>query len=333
MMNTTSNMRPLLAICTALFVATIFAACDVLENDPTPVKPGIEIKGKEFHILSNGTAYIDLHSMVKTNSKINFNVSSQPNKGNLSEAAKGLLRYAPASNFGRGRDSFTLSVFDDGGGLLLTDTVVIVVEDDSTNMPCGYFAVDDYVFSSSSTFSINVLQNDWLCGDSSDVKLEIYRPDNSFPPHSGTASVVSNYIVYQGASNVVSDSIIYKVSNVADNSLVGFAMVHININGNCTPAAFEDYYVHENLNKLRDTLDLYVLRNDSFCGNLVNSLSIVEDPHHGDAFIAHSDSAFYIKYAFEMPEGDTTAHFLDSLRYQFCIGSECYGGKARIDIH
>ncbi len=112
-------MRPLLAICSALFIAIIFAACDVLEQDPSPVKPSIEIKDNEFHILSNGTAYIDLHSMVKTNGKINFNISSQPNNGNLSEAAKGLLRYAPDNNFGRGRDSFTLSVFDDGGGLLV----------------------------------------------------------------------------------------------------------------------------------------------------------------------------------------------------------------------
>jgi hypothetical protein len=326
-------MRPLLAICSALFVAIVFAACDVLEHDASPVKPSIEIKDNEFHILSNGTAYIDLHSMVKTNGKINFNVSSQPNKGDLSEAAKGLLRYAPNNNFERGRDSFTLSVFDEGGGLLLTDTVVIVVEDDSTNMPCGYFAVDDYVFSSSSTVTINVLQNDWLCGDSSNIKLEIYRPDNSFPPHSGTASVVANHILYQGTSDVLSDSIIYKVSNIADNSLVGYAMVHININGNCTPTAFEDYYVHDNLNKLTDTLDLYVLRNDSFCGNSINSLSVITAPHHGDAFLAQSDSAMYIKYAYEMPAEDSTTHFSDSLRYQFCIGSNCYSGKARIDIH
>ncbi len=104
------------------------------------------------------------------------------------------------------------------------------------------------MFSASSpAITINVLQNDWLCGDSSNIKLEIYRPDNSFPPHSGTASVVANHIVYQGSSNVLSDSIIYKVSNIADNSLVGFAMVHININGNCTPTAFEDYFDHDNL--------------------------------------------------------------------------------------
>jgi hypothetical protein len=274
--------------------------------------------------------------MVKTNGKIRLNVSSQPDKGELSEPAKGLLRYVPFVDFESGRDSFTLSVFGENDELLLSDTVVIIVEDDSTSMPCGYYAVDDYVYSSTSTVSIDVLANDLLCGDSADVKLEIYRPDNSFPPFSGTASVVDNRILYQASSDVVTDSVIYKVSRKSDNTMVGFAMVHITIDASCVPFAFDDNYFRDTTRAV-DTLDLFVLRNDEFCGNTPSSIMLHTDPHHGDASVQWADEGsgdiWLIKYAYQLPGGDSTAHILDSLQYKFCIGSQCYTGKARIRIN
>jgi hypothetical protein len=333
MTNITSKIKAYLAGYGILSLVALFAACDVLEDDASPRNPDIEIKDNELHILADGNAYIDLHSMVKTNGKIRLNVSSQPGRGELSEPAKGLLRYAPFEDFKKGRDSFAFSIFGESNELLATDTVIIIVEDDTTDLPCGYFPQDDWVSSTTSPISVDVLQNDFLCGDSSDIRLEIYRPDNSFPPHSGNASVVQNRIVYTGNFSELSDTVIYKVSKVSDSSVVGFGALYIEIGNFCTPHANEDSVAYNHHGWPTDTLSLAVMLNDELCGSTISSFSIAEQPANGDAVIVGTGNNSLIKYSYGDPTMDSTQMILDSLKYQWCIGSQCYTGKVRIRLY
>jgi hypothetical protein len=335
MINITPKIKTCLAISSVVSMAWFFAACDVLEDDATPRKPTVEVANSEFHIPADGSAYIDLYSMVKTNAKIRLNVSSQPDKGDLSEPAKGLLRYAPFENFNQGRDSFAFSIFDEHDELLLSDTIIIIVEEDSTNLPCGYYPHDDYAYASNAPIAVNVLANDFLCGDSLDVKLEIYRPDNSFPPHHGTATVNSNYIVYTANSNMQSDTVVYKVSSLKDNTLFGYAVLHIAAgHDTCSMNAFDDFVSHrDSTSSLADSVDLRVTLNDQLCGNTITNFMIVDAPSHGEVrmYPVSGGSHWNITYYYSL--GDTGNTIQDSLQYKWCVGPECHTAKTRIQIH
>ena len=246
----------------------------------------------------------------------------------MTEVGTGLLKYIPFKEY-QGKDAFLLSIHDANNKLLQTDTVDIIVDQNPDNLPCIY-PQDDWIYTAGTPVTVNVLANDILCADPSDLVLEIYRPNNSFPPHIGTASVTpDNQIFYMAPNNGqdLQDSVVYKVYRASNPTVVGFATLAITVTGSlnpCQPIINPDSYYLQ-LGHSSDTLRLGVLMNDYLCG-AAPEISVTELPHHSDV-IVNSD---IIMYPYELSESNPT--ILDSLTYKVCIDQQCYSAKVKIEI-
>jgi hypothetical protein len=309
------------ACCTLLL-----AACDVLENDVTPEGPGVEIGDTQVYTLSNSTAYIDLYSLVKTQGTVRLDIASQPTKGSLTELSRGFLLYSPGEGFTKGRDAFRFSIYSEDDQLLKTDSIIIIVEDDTTNLPCGIYAVNDSVIGTGTEpVTIDVLRNDILCSDSTNLKVEVYRPNETFPPYNGSAEVLSdNRIRYTpGSTSTGWDKIVYKVYSVNDSSIVSFGMVYIIPEPSCVPFLADDDYTAVLDTLQQDTLWIPVFANDVRCAN--DSVRIVNAPHHGTAYVEQDN----IKYVLS---DSVITEVKDSLTYKVCAGQHCDVAKVRITV-
>lgn len=342
MLSMITKLKPFLKSCALVSGLVLLYACDAVEHDVTPGGTDVEVVGTEVVILSNGSAYIDLYSKIKTKSAVRLDIASQPLNGNLSELGTGFLRYSPDEHFVKGRDAFAFAVYDENNHLLTSDSLVIIVEDDTTNLPCGIYPQDDYVYEiAAAPVLVNVVANDILCGDSANLILEVYRPNNSFPPYAGTATVVSNSIIkYTPGSNFSgSDEFIYKLSSPTDSSLVGFAVVHISAAAPCNFIVRDDTVMFDADSLLVDPdsvvsdslrlYPLYVLNNDVLCDSAGtgHSFTITHFPEHGNAYYGTEAP---IVYAF--PQGTVPAGFADSLVYRVCIDQRCAYGSVRIGV-
>jgi hypothetical protein len=314
-------------------IVMLVNGCDTLENDVTPNGASTVVSDKEFHVISNGRGYIDLYSIIKTHGEVRMNISSQPSNGDLKEVAAGLLRYSPHKAFEKGRDAFALSFFDKNDKLLLTDSIVIIV-DDSTNVPCGVYPKDDWVYSGGPIVDVEVLSNDFICGDSSEYIVEVYKPGNHFPPYLGTASVVNNQIRYIASNQNITtiDTVVYKVTKVGNNDIVGFATLHINAqpqDNTCHPIK---NYLWSTIrpDPIIDTLVFVVLddKNLNFCGVPYDNVSVVSQPKHGTASPFMN---YYIKYAYELTMSNQVLQ--DTLQYRVCDGSNCLVGDIYVRIN
>jgi hypothetical protein len=344
MLSIPHNLKSLLTKAVLFSLPALFYACDPVDHDVTPGGPTVDLVGTEVIMLSNGSAYIDLYSKIKTNGTVRVDIASQPRKGDLSEVGTGFLKYSPDRYFTRGRDAFAFSIYDENNRLLKSDSLVIIVEDDSTNLPCGIYPQDDYVYHVTGPVQINVRENDILCADSMNLILEVYRPNNSFPPHAGTATVLSNNVIqYTPGSNFNgSDEFIYKVFSANDSSLVGFAVVHISSDTACNFVVNDDAYTFSvdslsqydslSLDSIRyDSVRLYVLNNDILCDSMGtgHSFNIIQYPVHGTAYYNNNDA--FIGYTF--PHNGSSTSFTDSLVYRVCVDQGCKVGRVKINVH
>ncbi len=326
MIKITHSVKAGIAFIGVLLFAVFFVACDTLENDSNLSGPKVEIVNKQVYVVSNGTSYIDLSSIVKTQGRVRLDISAQPKKGKLKELATGLLRYAPFNDFTKGRDAFVFSVFNQHNEFITSDSVVIIV-DDSTHLPCSFYPQDDFVDANSSSVEVSVLNNDVLCGgdDSADVVLQLYN----FNPaqHQGVATIVNgNRIRYteNSAGQALSDSIIYKVSKRSNPNVVGYATLYVSLNQAqvCNFTVNPDNYSFKK-SVAADTVTLGVLVNDIFCDSLT-SLQIIENTVHGDAWV-NGDN---IRYVYLSAMDSTT--YVDTLAYRVCIGTRCDVGRVKI---
>ncbi|HEY9045775.1 MAG TPA: hypothetical protein VIN08_07750 [Ohtaekwangia sp.] len=313
-----------------LLLATVIIAlysCDVLENDASPNENPVEISDQKVYVLPNGSAYIDLYSKVKTLGTVKLNVSGQPRHGNLTELSNGFLQYSPDHTFRKGTDAIAFSIYSESNQFIRLDSIVIIVENDTTQLPCGYYPRNDSTFNVTGTVSIPVLQNDILCGDSSDVILEIYRPATSFPPYYGTATVVGTHIQYTPNSAFTSDKIIYKVYSSTDTTKVGYGVVYLYNEAPCTVQLNSDQFDIPADTVTTDSVRLYVFSNDILCQDTAQySFSISKAPVYGKATMR---SPYRIDYKLL----DTTAAYTDSLRYKVCYGSQCQEASVSINVH
>jgi hypothetical protein len=315
-----------------LFVVTclIFVSCDSLENDVSPEVPDVNIGNNEIRILPNGTAYIDLYSMVRAAGNVRLDISSQPTRGELSEISKGFLQYSPYSSFKSGKDSFRFSIYSMQNTLLTTDSITIILETDTTNLPCGYYAVNDFVYDIGDVdgpVSVDVTHNDFLCGDSTKVRVEIYRPDNTFPPYHGSATIQGNDITYfAGAGFQGFDKVFYKVYHEDDTSVYSFAVVYFEKTPPCEFLPQNDRFTL-NLDSIQtDTVHLAVFANDMLCSTSINqyTFSILDDGHVGTTRPGPP-----IMYGLPAV---ITQSYTDSLAYQLCRNGDCKQAKVYINV-
>jgi hypothetical protein len=306
--------------------------CDVLGEDVDPDDPLVEITGKEVYMTADGSGYIDLYAMVKTQGTVRLDIISQPRKGTLSKMADGLLQYTPAGNFKKGRDSFKFLIYSQNNRLLKEDSVSIIVENDSTNLPPGIYPQDDFVYNVTGAVTINVLRNDILGADSTQVGVEIYRPGQHFPPHRGTATVVAgNMIRYTPGNNFNgSDSVFYRVYSLADTTKSGIAKIVIAPAQSCEFSLFNDHFVFDTDTIASDSLQLNVFQNDQLCAVPVSSyqVTLLNDGSEGTAFY---NNAGGLRYTF--PDTVTRSFFRDSIIYQMCYAQRCKAAKVYIEVH
>lgn len=311
-------------------MALLLAACDVFQDDVAPDRP---IAENEVHVLKNSNAYIDFNKLVNAQGKISVLISKGPQKGTLVNVAAGLLKYSPNGNFTNGQDVFSYSVFNANQELLKQDSVIIIVEDDTTHLPCGLYAQDDYVYAAGSPVVIEAWQNDIICGDTSDLKIEVYRPDHTFSPHQGTAYIVADRIWYEPyvTDGNVTDTIIYRISKISNPSVYAYASVYVNINPETCQLGLEDdsYILDQPLGY--DSLLLTVLMNDQLCDSVL-SFNVVEYPHNGQVGVRYNEEVgFHLKYYYTLTHPDSAIY--DSLRYKVCSPQECRTAVTRIQVY
>jgi hypothetical protein len=318
-------------ISSVVVACTLFlASCDTFETDPDLQVPDVELESGELVVMTNGSTFIDLATQIKSNVPINFSITSPVQNGLLTDLGGGLLQYQPTRGLEKGRDSFVFSVFSENNQFITKDTIVIVIENDSTQLPCGIYTNNDYVygFSGDSSVVIDVLANDFICSiDSVDVRVSIHRPAKNYPPYFGTASVVDNKIVYTaGASFQTSDKLLYKIESVSDASKVSYGYVYITSENPCWPVATNDFFVIDSLETIADSVFIPAFDNDRLCSPINNSqVSISRQPNFGSVRIATRG------FLYTAPETlIVIENFTDSFTYQLCDGNRCTSAQVTI---
>ncbi len=299
----------------------LLAACDVLESDPDVLDPEVEITGDEVYVLANGTSFIDLQSKVHSTLEARLAVTSSPSHGTLTDLGKGIIQYAPKAGNTRVKDGFEVTVFSKSNEILKKDTVVIIVENDSTKLPCSIYPVNDYVYNVASAVTIDVTANDIIC--SNDVTVSVYRPENTFPPYYGMATVSGDKIVYTpGGSFPGEDKLMYKLTAANNPELFAYGMVYITGGSSCHLALHDDAFVYDSL--VGSTIMLPVFLNDSICEALnLYQVNIKTNPLFGKASIT-SDGILY-----EVP-GSAGNISYDHFTYEVCLDAVCE--TARVDV-
>jgi hypothetical protein len=303
-------------------IITFLASCDVLESDPDVLEPAVEITGEEVYVLSNGTSFIDLQSRVQSNLEARLAVTTSPSHGTLTDLGKGIIQYAPKAGNTRVKDGFEVTVFSTNNEILKKDTVVIIVENDSTKLPCSIYPVNDYVHNVTSPVAIDVTANDIIC--SGDVIVSVYRPENTFPPYYGTATVSGKKIVYTpGASFSGEDKLMYKLTAANDPKLSAYGMVYVSGDSSCMLRLNDDQLSFGGL-LAGSTINLPVFGNDEICGALnLFQVNIKTNPLFGKAFVT-SDEVYYV-----VP--DSAGYALnDHFTYEVCLDAVCK--TARVDM-
>lgn len=329
-MELATRQRKAVFICLLMIPACLWLyGCDVLEPDVNPDNLQVQIIDKELYVTPNGSGYIDLYSMVKTQGTVRLDVVSQPRRGNLTEMGKGLFQYTAGSDFKNGTDAFTFHIYSQNNTLLKEDSVVIVVEADTTHFPRGFYPQNDTTYNIVSEFTIDVLANDVLGTSRTQVGIEIYRPSPDFPPHAGDAHVVNGNVIWyvpRGAVNGY-DSIFYKVFSLADPSKSGIAKVLIAPAPSCWVQLENDNFVFDTDTLMSDTVWLNVFQNDELCSTPVRSyqFEILDDGRAGTAFY---DSTGGLGY--RLPED--TYMVTDSVTYRMCYQQRCSTAKAYIKL-
>ena len=299
----------------------LLAACDVLESDPDILEPEVEITGDEVYVLANGTSFIDLQSKVHSTLEARLAVTSSPSHGTLTDLGKGIIQYAPKVGNTRVTDGFEVTVFSKSNEILKKDTVVIVVENDSTKLPCSIYPINDYVYNVTSAVTLDVTANDIICSD--EVTVSVYRPENTFPPYYGTATVSGKKIVYTpGTSFSGEDKLMYKLTAANDPKLTAYGMVYITGRPSCSLVLNDDAFVYDSL--VNNTVYLPVFKNDSICEALnLYQVNIKTNPLYGKASIT-SDGIL-----FEVP-ATADSIFYDHFTYEVCLDATCK--TARVDV-
>ena len=307
--------------CLGLIIAFL-ASCDVLESDPDVLEPAVEITGDEVYVLSNGTSFIDLQSRVQSNLEARLSVTSSPSHGTLTDLGKGMIQYAPRAGNKRVKDGFEVTVFSKNNEILKKDTVVIIVENDSTKLPCSIYPVNDYVYNVTSAVTIDVTANDLIC--SGDVKVSVYRPENTFPPYYGTATVSGDKIVYTpGASFSGEDKLMYKLTAANDPKLSAYGIVYITGGSSCGFKLRDDVMIIAGLFEA-STVNLPVLSNDSICEAIsLMQVNIKTNPLFGKAFVSSGEIFYEVLDSAGQTIND---HFI----YEVCLDAVCK--TARVDL-
>lgn len=312
-------------------IIPLFFSCDVLEPDADVLKPAVSITEGQVFVLSNNSAFIDLNTKIKTTRPVRLSVTSSTKFGLLSDLGKGLLQYTPSVGKKKAHDAFEFTVFSENNEVIKVDTVTIIIENDSTNLPCGIFPADDYVYGAKKNipFGIHVLSNDYICGtDSADLVVSIFRPDNTFPPYFGSAEVIGQTVFYTPGNTFEDfDKLMYKVHPQGDPGKAVYGMVYIAGEQPCDFVLKDDNFTFE-ADSLSGLLELPALQNDSLCQAINNyQINIAVPPKYGNANVAGQVITYQVADTIT-----TGPSFSDFFLYEVCIDAHCKTAKIEVGV-
>jgi hypothetical protein len=323
-------MSRLLSIfCVVSLITGCFFSCDVLEPDADVINPDVRIVEDRVFAYSDNATFIDLKSKIQTNQPVMFKVTVPTSSGALTDLGKGLLQYTPAKGNQSFTDAFEFTIFSERNQVIKKDTVFISVEKDSTDLPCGIFPVDDYVYVRKNVaINIPVLFNDYLCSaDSADVVVSLVSGDESFPPYSGTAEVMGKVVVYTAGDQFEGhDKFIYKlhVEGQPENSFYG--IVYLSGQTDCDFFRVQDDTFIIDPDSITSLLTLPVLDNDSLClWRDRYTFQVAERPLFGQVTVLDHMLIYQLDPAVTVKPG-----FNEYFRYRICVDSICR--TARVDI-
>jgi hypothetical protein len=320
-------------------ISTAITSCDTLEPDNIDDESGIELQDEAIYITPQSPGIIDLQALIQSSQNVKLAISSQPRLGILKSLGNNILQYTP-NNGVMGRDAFRISISSMNNIFIKEDSVTIIIGD-STALPCGVWAMNDYVNLVTSSVDIDVLQNDTICnGDKSTLSLSI--PDMEIdgipvPKSSyGTVTILPNgKIRYtRGQDYKGNDKFIYSIikpENIpaqGDAEVVSHAYVYITSAPFCKDSLVveDDFFVItlDSINRT-DSVYLHVTRNDSWCNEGVNKveLSIKESPQ-GTLLNGPNYGFNYILPA------NAQAGFTDRFKYRMCVNEACKEAEVKI---
>lgn len=294
--------------CLAVLTLVIAWSCDSYETDMTP-DDRVSVEQTEFYALSNSSTVIDLKTLVKSDARVDLLIGKQPSQGSLTKLGGGLYAYMPQINLESGRDYFMLDVRRDGQTIQL-DTIHIKIGQDTTQLPCGVYALADYISIPNPTagqvIPIDVLANDHICGaDTSDLVVSVF----SAPQH-GSATSNGTNISYTTSGFTGHDAFLYMVRSLADTSVHTIGLVNVALADTCIVVARPDT-VNVSSGAQGFGVNIFVLDNDTYCDS-IQSLTVTIVPKAGTATVQQPGNTIFYK-----PNNNTYAA-VDSLRYMVC---------------
>jgi hypothetical protein len=330
-----------------LSLALALAGCDVLESDQKSSESELRLKDGALYITPGSPGIIDLHSLIENGSDARLAVASLPRFGTLRSVGGDLLQYTPNQSILEGRDGFAVSIFGENNMLVNEDSVVIIITRDSTALPCGLYAMTDYVYNITSSVDIPVLANDTAC-NVSPSQLEVSIPnlviDGVAVPQSyfGSLQVLADgRIRYTpGTTFGGADKFVYQVvkpeniPNAGDPELTAFGFVYITQQGNCADslAIFNDVFTFDKDSLAggagADSVYLNVTGNDLFCTQASNdfSFSLSQFPDFGEV-------SYGVNYGFTyLFPSSAAAGFVDRFRYRVCVDGVCQEAEVIIRL-
>ena len=298
----------------------------MLESDPDLKTPSVEISEKEIFVFGNSPTFIDLDTKLESNVPASIAITSQTRHGDLTDLGDGILQYIPSVGNANSRDAFEFTVLTASNQILKRDSIIIIIEDDSTHLPCNIYPVPDSVYVLKEVpVLIDVTKNDVVCGGP--VKVSIFKPGNSFPPHFGQAEVQGNRILYSPGSGFEgSDKIIYKLTGATDPSRVAYGIVYLTgDSSSCSFTVSDDLYIYGE-NARDSLLSLPVFANDSLCVPMSQyHVSLKSQPLYGQASITPNNIQYKVPVSPSLP-------FTDSFEYELCINATCKTARVNVRL-
>jgi hypothetical protein len=315
-----------------MILAAFLAGCDMLESDREASETDIELKNDAIYITPQTSGIIDLKSLVTAGAEVRLSVSSQPKYGKLESLGQDLLQYTANDGVTDAHDVFRVSIYKDNNHFLKEDSVIIIITPDTTAMPCGVWALTDYVYDVTGPVIINVLANDTAC-DVDSTALVVSLPDlliGGVPmPKSyyGTLEVLAGGAIRYtpGAEFEGHDKFVYRltkpanVPNNGDPEEFSHGFVYISTTGSCDSLELTDdvfKFKSDSINHM-DSVYLDVTANDILCIPSNNLTFEVLGQPQGSVSYSWNNGFDYL-----FPAG-VSAGFEDRFIYKVCSDNAC----------
>lgn len=325
---------------------TFAVACDSLEPDTLLVDDNLKISDDPLIISAETSGIIDLATLIDASGAYRF-TTSQPKFGTLESLGGSLLKYTSFDSIEVDRDGFKLTVFNESNVIVDEDSVIIIIPSDSTDIPCGVWALTDYVPNVDSSVVIDVLANDTACGiDKSMLQVSIATELDSAgtpipPSYFGTLELLGNgRIRYTpGPSYPGEDKFIYKLTkpagipNESDAEVVSYGFVYLSGTPEDTIAHCDGFGLADDIYEFSvDSIEiahryyLPVTGNDVICESDISKIHFVLLDSINLGLVEYGPG---LDFYYTLPD-NASSGFVDEFRYEICANGMC--GTATVTI-